>query len=564
MVNTNPFPPTHGFIGPRDAVWLQQWTSELAVLFVFVGIHSTFYIISTHLLIRSRLHYPSIDNRLGRHINTSDGAKPSKDTSDTSRPEDHDQCAAQNELPHQRHGRSMAHLCLISGEQSSPSVSRGLPVWDLLTSKPTMLLVSVTANTVLTVVSILNQTTKENLPRSLLLTVPLLVTNLTATGLMGWKAWTHREYVCDSFLRRKHKSRAELALLLLVESGLAYCAVWVVVLVSGLGALPGDQRSTLLGALCSICGAYPTFIVIMVGLQRSSVDSVLAGDSALVPLTPGRWSGTSKGMSAGIKAKFSSREKVNVYGVDRDAEGHNANEQYTAFMMPMSPTRQSWPFAVPPTGPSPSRRQMPKRASSPPGAAEFGRLIRVPERSSSLVSSGASMVSPGPDSSMIAPSPASPMPYAAMSPSSTFSALDAMSEVPLMSSSHGGHSRQSSYGGHSRSSSDAPLLGSGNGLHSMSSSDAPLLGSYNDNRISMEDTSFIDMASSEGGHTSSNMVELPTPAPTSARPDFPEASARKRDTYRLSYPTMAWTDNHRASLKDTRKGFVRLSTVDEA
>ncbi|KAL1695730.1 hypothetical protein GGG16DRAFT_121514 [Schizophyllum commune] len=554
MVNTNPFPPTHGFIGPKDAVWLQQWTSEIAVLFVFVGIHSAFYILSTHLLIGSRCHYPIDDNQPGHHVNTSYDAKPRKDSPDTPRLENHDQCAAQNELPHQRHGRGLAHLrCGVSN--------------------PTVLLVAVTANTVLAVVHILNKTTDSNLARSLLLTVPLLVTNLTATGLMGWKAWTHREYVCDSFLRRKHKSRAELALLLLVESGLAYCAVWVIVMASGLGALPGDQRSTLLGALCSICGAYPTFIVIMVGLQRSSVDSVLAGNSALVPLTPGPYSGTSKGMSAGVKAKFSSREKANLYGVNRSTRDANptdpaCDEQYAAFMMPMSPSRQSWPLPVPPTGPP---RQMPKRASSPPGAPAFGRLVRVPERSSSLVPSmgspGASMVSPGPYSRMMTPLPASPMPYAAMSPSSTFSALDQMSDVPLMSSGYGGHSRQSSYVGHSRSSSDAPLLGPGNGMHSRSSSDAPLLGSFNDNRNSMEEISFLDMASSDGGHTStpaSRFVEFPTPAPTSARPDFPEASARKKDTYRLSYPTMAWTDSQRASVRDSKKGFVRLSTVDEA
>ena len=54
-----------------------------------------------------------------------------------------------------------------------------------------MLLVAVAANTVLVVITIVNQRTDQStsILHNLLLTVPLLVTNLTATGLMGWKAW---------------------------------------------------------------------------------------------------------------------------------------------------------------------------------------------------------------------------------------------------------------------------------------------------------------------------------------------------------------------------------------
>ncbi|KAI4521001.1 hypothetical protein K525DRAFT_202303 [Schizophyllum commune Loenen D] len=568
MPNMRPFPPTHGVIVPEDVQFIKDWMPELSVLFVFVGIHATFYMLSTYLLLRqrrpSRFWLPTLPLYLhDRHVPhlASPFFRYSFDS------------ARCNEFARHR------HHCRGHNKNNGSSLGRivrnsfyctSLTLVLHLMSFPTMLTVAVAINTGFAVVQILHPTPDvgSHPETSLELTLPLLITNVTATGLMGWKAWTHREYVCDSFLRRRHKSRAELALLLLLESGLAYCAIWIMVMAASLGALPGLERSTLLNTLCSICGTYPTFIVIMVGLQRSSVDSVLAGNSALVPLTPGRWSGASKSMSAGLKAKFLWRERENLYGTNGNGEGQNADEQYSAFMMPMSPTRQSWPLAVPPTGPP---RQMSKRASSPPGAPAFGRLVRVPERSSSLVPSmgspGASMVSPGPSSSMMTPLPASPMPYAAMSPRSTFSALDPMSDVPLMSSGYGGHSSQSSYGGHSRSSSDAPLLGPGNGMHSRSSSDAPLLGSYNDNRNSMEETSFLDMASSDGGHTSTpagRFVEFPTPAPTFARPDFPEASARKKDTYRLSYPTMAWTDSQRASVKDSKKGFVRLSTVDEA
>ncbi|KAL1662244.1 hypothetical protein GGF50DRAFT_59426 [Schizophyllum commune] len=560
MVNTNPFPPTHGVIVPEDVQFIKDWMPELSVLFVFVGIHATFYMLSTYLLFPFfRYNFDSARcNEFARHQHHCRGHNKNNGSSRSA--QDHRECAAPSKCENQLCDGCLADLLIVLTHSIFP-----YPRMHLM-SFLTMLTVAVAINTGFAVVQILHPTPDggSHPETSLELTLPLLITNVTATGLMGWKAWTHREYVCDSFLRRRHKSRAELALLLLLESGLAYCAIWILVMAASLGALPGLERSTLLNTLCSICGTYPTFIVIMVGLQRSSVDSVLAGNSALVPLTPGRWSGASKSMSAGLKAKFLWRERENLYGTN--GNGENADEQYSAFMMPMSPTRQSWPFAIPPTRPSTSRKQMStKRASSPPSAAAFGRLVRVPERSSSLAPSmgspGASMVSPTASPALYGMSSSleygSPMPHAAMSPSSTFSASDPMSDVPLMSG----------YGGHSRSSSDAPLLGPGNGMHSRSSSDAPLLGSFNDNRNSMEETSFLDMASSDGGHTStpaSRFVEFPTPAPTSARPNSPEASARKKDTYRLSYPTMAWTDSPRASVKDTRKGFVRLSTVDEA
>ncbi|KAL1759649.1 hypothetical protein FB107DRAFT_204859 [Schizophyllum commune] len=571
MVNTNPFPPTHGVIVPEDVQFIKDWIPELSVLFVFVGIHATFYMLSTYLLLCVHLLALLLQVFL-RPLFSKEGLRNSG-------------------------SRLFLFICttamfLISLAHSSATISTPLAAMNLLAINTTAeditkitdravalkITVAVAINTGFAVVQILHPTPDvgSHPETSLELTLPLFITNVTATGLMGWKAWMHREYVCDSFLHRRHKSRAELALLLLLESGLAYCAIWILVMAASLGALPGLERSTLLNTLCSICGTYPTFIVIMVGLQRSSVDSVLAGNSALVPLTPGRWSGASKSMSAGLKAKFLWKERENLYGTNGNGEGQNADEQYSAFMMPMSPTRQSWPFAIPPTRASTSRKQMPtKRASSPPGAPAFGRLVRVPERSSSLVPS---MGSPGPSMVSLVASPArygmtsspeygSPIPHAAMSPSSTFTTLDPTSDVSLMSSGYGGYPRRTSYGGHSRSSSDAPLLWPSNGMHSRSSSDAPLLGSFNDNRNSMEEASFLDMASSDGGHTStpaSRFVEFPTPAPSSARPDFPEASARKKDTYRHSYPTTGWTDGQRASVRDSKKGFVRLSTVDEA
>ncbi|THV00490.1 hypothetical protein K435DRAFT_657077 [Dendrothele bispora CBS 962.96] len=64
--------------------------------------------------------------------------------------------------------------------------------------------------------------------QTLLLTVPLFVTNLVATSLIGYRAWEHRKAVITNLSSSKNSlTRVQKILLLLVESGLVYCALWV-------------------------------------------------------------------------------------------------------------------------------------------------------------------------------------------------------------------------------------------------------------------------------------------------------------------------------------------------
>ncbi|TBU31093.1 hypothetical protein BD309DRAFT_866060, partial [Dichomitus squalens] len=54
-----------------------------------------------------------------------------------------------------------------------------------------------------------------------------VLVNLLATALITYKAWHHRRFVRDYLRAASSRSQAERVLFLLIESGVAYCLIWV-------------------------------------------------------------------------------------------------------------------------------------------------------------------------------------------------------------------------------------------------------------------------------------------------------------------------------------------------
>ncbi|KAI0049833.1 hypothetical protein FA95DRAFT_775028 [Auriscalpium vulgare] len=106
-----------------------------------------------------------------------------------------------------------------------------------------------------------------------------LLTNVVATGLIGYRAWRH--YRSSSVVQiRIGRDRALAVLLLLVESGALYCAIWVAVIAlfirpaSPVSAVStGAQISA--AALPHITGMYPTVIVVLCKLQASYSNTIM-------------------------------------------------------------------------------------------------------------------------------------------------------------------------------------------------------------------------------------------------------------------------------------------------
>jgi len=102
----------------------------------------------------------------------------------------------------------------------------------------------------------------------LILIGPTLATNLLSTGLVAWRAWQRRITVGKHLRKRSVSVRFERVFALLIESGLIYCCIWILYLVSTMGVFPSPGLTII--ALFS--GLYPTLIIILVSKQMSPVD----------------------------------------------------------------------------------------------------------------------------------------------------------------------------------------------------------------------------------------------------------------------------------------------------
>ncbi|KAF5361266.1 hypothetical protein D9758_010311 [Tetrapyrgos nigripes] len=112
----------------------------------------------------------------------------------------------------------------------------------------------------------------------LIMAIPLLVTNIIATGLNGYKAYLHnkdiREHLsqCDT-----HVTKAQKILLLLVESGMVYCGIWIATICVLAAANEAKVELTLaylifFTSLPFLSALYPILIILLVALERSKED----------------------------------------------------------------------------------------------------------------------------------------------------------------------------------------------------------------------------------------------------------------------------------------------------
>ncbi|KAI4519698.1 hypothetical protein K525DRAFT_286913 [Schizophyllum commune Loenen D] len=104
----------------------------------------------------------------------------------------------------------------------------------------------------------------------LVLVIPLLLTNLVATSLIAVQFWYYRRDVKGRLGIFERASQVEKVIVLFVESGLVICSIWVVNLIIKVT----ESTNTfgvygILGvAYHSILGIYPTFIVLVIALQK--------------------------------------------------------------------------------------------------------------------------------------------------------------------------------------------------------------------------------------------------------------------------------------------------------
>ncbi|KAJ7049661.1 hypothetical protein C8F01DRAFT_724521 [Mycena amicta] len=96
-----------------------------------------------------------------------------------------------------------------------------------------------------------------------------LLSNMTATGLIGITAWRHRRAIRSTFT---NKSKVNQILWRLLESGMLYCVAGILGIVTQLIRLPyGTLNDMLLPLDIQIAGAYAPAVLLLISSQASTL-----------------------------------------------------------------------------------------------------------------------------------------------------------------------------------------------------------------------------------------------------------------------------------------------------
>ncbi|KAI0319515.1 hypothetical protein OF83DRAFT_1170138 [Amylostereum chailletii] len=102
------------------------------------------------------------------------------------------------------------------------------------------------------------------------------IANVWATSMVEYKAWVHRRDIHRYLQNRTSKSAVETILVLLVESGIVYSILMVVLLIENLPSLPvilDGKFNTYWGTMMNhVSGTYPTLVIVIVALQKSHLE----------------------------------------------------------------------------------------------------------------------------------------------------------------------------------------------------------------------------------------------------------------------------------------------------
>ncbi|KAL1739100.1 hypothetical protein HDZ31DRAFT_69295 [Schizophyllum fasciatum] len=119
-------------------------------------------------------------------------------------------------------------------------------------------------------------------PRFLLSTLPIILTNIIATGITAAKVWEYRSNIKSTLPRKSAPVRVTKILLVSVESGLIYATFWTVTFLVGVADLPATYGLTdpyapgavLSNVLPAIASLYPLIIVISSTAQASPAHTI--------------------------------------------------------------------------------------------------------------------------------------------------------------------------------------------------------------------------------------------------------------------------------------------------
>ncbi|KAJ7592207.1 hypothetical protein C8J56DRAFT_1046575 [Mycena floridula] len=118
--------------------------------------------------------------------------------------------------------------------------------------------------------------------RTLILTLPLFLTNFISTFAMAYKVWQYKVVIKQNLgLSHSKGTKVERVLILLTESGSIYCFFWLSMIVLGVKnsndqSLSYELISIILPHLVAI---YPILIILLVALEKANLELTVTGPS---------------------------------------------------------------------------------------------------------------------------------------------------------------------------------------------------------------------------------------------------------------------------------------------
>jgi hypothetical protein len=168
-----------------------------------------------------------------------------------------------------------------------------------------------------------------------------LMSNISATAVVGATAWRHRQRIRAAFADRP-STKANQILILIVESGVLYCISALTVLVASLIRLPHGTLGDIYTPInVQIAGAYPPVVLLLVSMQQSLAETTFLGTSEdSIVLPPAQFGNTARKFKGRSGMQFRDptlsqiesqtargSEEEEVPDPDTDTEMTGANDQ---------------------------------------------------------------------------------------------------------------------------------------------------------------------------------------------------------------------------------------------
>ncbi|EJF56327.1 hypothetical protein DICSQDRAFT_175007 [Dichomitus squalens LYAD-421 SS1] len=130
-----------------------------------------------------------------------------------------------------------------------------------------------------------------------------LSVNLFATVIVAYKAWKSRRFLRKFMVSGDRTVQMERLFSMLVESGMAYCTLWIFVvawqIVVYQSSISDDDHAPafqarfgdfISGGLVPLIAIYPAIVIILVAQNRSHIEKAFGGGAVNTP-EPSHWDG---------------------------------------------------------------------------------------------------------------------------------------------------------------------------------------------------------------------------------------------------------------------------------